>query len=239
MPTAHNNAPDGAFARTVLMPGDPLRAQYLAENFLENPQLVNTVRNCFGYTGTYKGVRVSVMASGMGIPSIGIYSYELYKFYGVENIIRIGSAGSYTKRLDVHDVILADSSYSDSSYALRQNGYTGHVHYPDKELNDLILEKARDLDIECKVCCVHSTDTFYTAPESESFVDILKRTGSECVEMESFSLFHNAKFLGKRAATLLTLSDSLMTGEELCPEDRQKSFRMMMLLALETAVALG
>ena len=239
MPTPHNNAPEGAFAKTVLMPGDPLRAKYLAENFLDNPKLVNTVRNCFGYTGTYKGMPVSVMASGMGMPSIGIYSYELFAFYGVENIIRIGSAGSYVARLDVHDIVLADSSYSDSAFAKLQNGYTEHVNYPDQRLNEVILAKANELDIDCKVSRVHSADVFYTSPGSESYIDFSTRTGTECVEMEAFSLFHNASVLGKHAACLLTISDSYVTKKELDAEDRQNSFRTMMLLALETALALG
>ncbi len=131
MATPHNTAPEGAFAKTVLMPGDPLLAKYIAETFLTDPKVVTSVRNVYGYTGTYKGVPVSVMASGMGIPSIGIYSYELYKFYGVENIIRIGSAGSYSARLEVKDVVIADSAYSDSSFAKVHNGYPHNVNYPD------------------------------------------------------------------------------------------------------------
>ena len=128
MSTPHNNAPKGAYAKTVLMPGDPLRAQYVAENFLTDVKLVNSVRNCLGYTGRYKGVPVSIQASGMGMPSIGIYSYELYTEYDVENIIRIGSAGSYSSRLNILDVVLADSAYSESSYALTHNGYKEKVN---------------------------------------------------------------------------------------------------------------
>lgn len=237
MPTPHNNALPGAYAKTVLMPGDPLRAKYVADNFLTDVKQVNTVRNCFGFTGLYKGIPVSVQASGMGMPSIGIYSYELYKFYGVENIIRIGSAGSYTERLDLQDVVLADSAYSDSSYALLHNGYDKHVTYPSPVINKTILEKAREFGIDCKQCQVHSSDVFYTA-NGESYRELAKRTESECVEMEAFSLFHNAVSLGKHAACLLTISDSFVSTKELTAEERQNSFRTMMQLALETAISL-
>ena len=199
MSTPHNNAPKGAYAKTVLMPGDPLRAQYVAENFLTDVKLVNSVRNCLGYTGRYKGVPVSIQASGMGMPSIGIYSYELYTEYDVENIIRIGSAGSYSPRLNILDVVLADSAYSDSSYALTHSG------------------------------------VFYTDPNGETFEQIAQRSGGECVEMESFALFHNANYLHKNAACLLTISDSFVSTQKLSAEERQQSFRTMMKLALETA----
>ena len=135
MITPHNNASKGDYAKTVLMPGDPLRAKYIAETFLENPRLVNTVRNMLAYTGTYKGVPVSVMASGMGMPSIGIYSYELYNFYGVDNIVRIGSAGSYSERLQVRDVALAEYAFSKSTYARSASGETSDKIYPSEELN--------------------------------------------------------------------------------------------------------
>jgi len=237
MPTPHNNAPAGAFAKTVLMPGDPLRAKYLADNFLTDAKLVNTVRNCFGYTGLYKGVPVSVMASGMGMPSIGIYSWELFNEYDVENIIRIGSAGSYSARLDLQDVVLADSAFSDSSYALVQNGYDKNVTYPSETINKVVLEKAKEFDIECKLSRVHSSDVFYTN-NGEDYKQLSERSGSECVEMESFALFHNAASLGKNAACLLTISDSFVSSKELSAEERQNSFRKMMQLALETAISL-
>lgn len=238
MPTPHNSAPAGAYAKTVLMPGDPLRAKFIAETFLTDAQLVNSVRNCLGYTGLYKGHRVSVQASGMGQPSIGIYSYELYKEYGVENIIRIGTAGSYTERLSPKDVVVADSAFSDSTFALLQNGYKEHVNYPDSELNDVILQTAKTEGIECKTCRVHSSDVFYTAPEMGTFRDLAARTQSDCVEMESFALFSTANMLGKKAACILSISDSFVTGENLSSEARQTSFRTMMTLALDTAVAL-
>ncbi|MDO4215445.1 MAG: purine-nucleoside phosphorylase [Bacteroidales bacterium] len=235
MATPHINAADGAFAKTVLMPGDPLRAKFVAETFLDNPQLVTSVRNVLGYTGTYKGVPVSVMASGMGMPSIGIYSYELYKFYGVENIVRIGSAGSYTERLNVMDVVLSSSAYSDSTFAKLQGNCDDHEILPSAELNAIVQKKAEELGIECKLGVVHSSDVFYS--DAETWQEIKERTHSDCVEMESFALFHNANMLGKRATCLLTISDSFITHVELSSEDRQNSFTNMMKLALESAIA--
>ena len=235
MATPHISAPEGAFAKTVLMPGDPLRAKFIAETFLTDPELVTSVRNVLGYTGLYKGVRVSVMASGMGIPSIGIYSHELYSQYGVENIIRIGSAGSYVERLKVMDVVLANGAYSDSSYAQVLNGCTDKVLKPSPVINEMVLQKAQELGIDCKVGLVHSSDVFYS---EESWQEIAARTQSDCVEMESFGLFENANILGKQAACLLTISDSFTDHVELTSEERQTSFRTMMTLALETAIAL-
>lgn len=237
MATPHISAPDGAFAKTVLMPGDPLRAKFIAEHFLTDAQQVNEVRNCLGFTGKYNGKPVSVMASGIGMPSIGVYSYELYKYYGVENIVRIGSAGSYTADLNVMDVVLTETSYSDSSYALIQNGCKEHIMLPSAELNAVILKKAQELGIECKLAKVHSSDVFYSDPSMGGWKSIRERTGTECVEMESFALFHNANVCGKRAATLLTISDSFVSQVELSAEDRQNSFVIMMRLALESAVA--
>ena len=196
MATPHISAQEGAFAKTVLMPGDPLRAQFIAETFLTDPLLVTSVRNIFGYTGTYKGVPVSVMASGMGMPSIGIYSYELFKFYGVENIIRIGSAGSYRDWLNVMDVTLAESAVSDSTFAKVQGGVTDKNIRPNAELNTAIQKKAEELGVDLKMSVVHSSDVFYSDPSQGSWKDIAERTGSDCVEMESFALFHNANMLG-------------------------------------------
>lgn len=238
MATPHISAAEGAFAKTVLMPGDPLRAKFIAETFLTGPQLVTSVRNVLGYTGTYKGTPVSVMASGMGMPSIGIYSYELYKFYDVENIIRIGSAGSYRDWLNVMDVTLAESAVSDSTFAKVQGGVTEKSIKPSAALNAVIQQKAKDLGIDLKMSVVHSSDVFYSDPSQGSWQDIAKRTGSDCVEMESFALFHNANILGKRAACLLTISDSFVSHVELTSEERQNSFTEMMTLALETAIEL-
>ncbi|MBE5906094.1 MAG: purine-nucleoside phosphorylase [Lachnospiraceae bacterium] len=235
MATPHNSAKAGDFAKTVLMPGDPLRAKFIAETFLENPQLVTSVRNVYGYTGTYKGKKVSVMASGMGMPSIGIYSYELYSQYGVENIIRVGSAGSYSADLNIYDVVLAESAYSESNYAKVQCGCEDDVLYPTKELNDRIIETAKKLGMECKVERIHSSDVFYQEADRGSFERYPKEHGAKCVEMESFALFNNARILGKKAACLLTISDSMVTHEETTAEERQKSFTKMMELALEAA----
>lgn len=235
MATPHNQAENGAFAKTVLMPGDPLRAKFIAENFLENPQLVTSVRNVYGYTGTYNGKKISVMASGMGMPSIGIYSYELYTQYGVENIIRVGSAGAYSEDLKVYDVVLADSAYSESSFAKVQSGCEEDVLYPSKELNDRIMETAKSLSIPCKLARVHSSDVFYQQPDRGSYERYLINHGAKCVEMESFALFHNANVLGKKAACLLTISDSFVTKEAVDALGRQNSFTTMMKLALSAA----
>lgn len=235
--TPHNKAKIGDIAKTVLMPGDPLRAKFIAENFLDNPRLVNDVRNILTYTGTYKGVPVTVMASGMGMASIGIYSYELYKFYGVENIVRIGSAGSYVEELAVQDVVLSSEAFSDSTYAEVQNGCMDKRLLPSKELNDVILAKAAELGITCKLARVHSSDCFYTDPAMGSYVELRERTNTDCVEMESFALFANANYLGKRATCLLTISDSFIHKIAISVEDRQNSFTKMMHLALESAIA--
>ena len=233
MSTPHNQAEMGEIAKTVLMPGDPLRAKFIAETFLENPVQFNTVRNIFGYTGTYNGKKLSVMASGMGIPSIGIYTYELYKFYGVEKIIRIGSAGSYFKDLKVYDVVLAEGAYSDSTYAISQSNDHEKIQYPSKELNEEILEAAKKLNIELHPGIVHSSDAFYTEEAAQKYVDDAIKAGSICCEMESFGLFHNAKVFGKQAACLLTISDNLVTHEETTHEERRVSLVNMIKIALE------
>jgi len=238
MATPHNAAERGDFAKTVLMPGDPLRAKFIADTFLDNVKEVTSVRNCLGFTGTYKGVPVSVMASGMGMPSIGIYSYELYTMYDVENIIRIGSAGAYSEELKVLDVCLGSKAYSDSTFAELQCGEKSHTLYPTESINKLIKEKAEELGITCKDAVIHSSDVFYSDPKMGSWEDIRDRTKTDCVEMESFALFSNAKSLNKGAACLLTISDSFVTHQEIDAEKRQTSFTDMMKIALETAIAL-
>ena len=239
MATPHISAAAGDFAKTVLMPGDPLRAKFIAETFLKDAKLVTSVRNVLGYTGTYEGVPVSVMASGMGMPSIGIYSYELYKFYGVETIIRVGSAGSYRAWLNVRDVTLAERAVSESTFARVQGGVNDYAIHPDEALNDLIMQKAEEIGVDLKMSVVHSSDVFYSDPSLGTWEDIAERTGTDCVEMESFALFHNARQLGKRAACLLTISDSFVKKEELTAEEREKSFTEMMRLALEAAKERG
>lgn len=233
MSTPHNQANKGEIAKTVLMPGDPLRAKFIAETFLENPVQFNTVRNMFGYTGTYNGKKVSVMGSGMGMPSIGIYSYELYSVYGVENIIRIGSAGGYSEDVNIYDVVLATKAYSESSYAKVQSGYELDETYPDESLNERIREAAKKLNIPLHEAGIHSSDVFYREGGQEYIEDVLKR-GCVAVEMESFVLFANAKVLNKKAACLVTISDSFVTHEETTAEERQNSFTNMMKIALES-----
>ncbi len=235
MSTPHNAAEKGQIAKTVLMPGDPLRAKFIAETFLENPVEFNTVRNMFGYTGTYNGKEVSVMGSGMGMPSIGIYSYELYAFYGVENIIRIGSAGGYTADMKLYDVVLATKAFSESTFAKVQGGHEGKTLEPSAELNEKLEKAADKLGIPVVKTCIHSSDVFYRSGENTYLNELVNEHGCQCVEMESFALFANAKSLGKNAACLLTISDNLVTHELTTAEERQNSFTNMMKIALEVA----
>ncbi|GAA0181486.1 purine-nucleoside phosphorylase [Clostridium sediminicola] len=235
IPTAHIEVKEkGIIGNTVLMPGDPLRAKYIADTFLEDVVKFNNVRNMFGYTGTYKGRKISVMASGMGMPSIGIYSYELFKFYGVENIIRIGSCGAYTSELNLYDVILANESWSESSFAKTQSGYDKDIIAASPELNSKLEEIAENLGIEIHKSRIHSSDVFYRE-NFEEYKDIYKNKGCVAVEMESFALFHNANILGKKAACLLTVSDNLVTNEATTSEERQEAFTKMMEIALGMA----
>ena len=234
MGTAHNNAQPGQIAKTVLMPGDPLRAKFIAETFLENPVQFNTVRNMFGYTGTYKGKEVSVMGSGMGMPSIGIYSYELYNNYGVEQIVRIGSAGAYSPELDLYDVIVVKDAYSESSYALTQCGNKATVLEGTKELSEKLLNIAADLGIKAHYERIHSSDVFYREGGTD-YKMFYNELGCAAVEMESFALFNNAQVLGKKAACVLTISDSFCKEAVTSSEERQTSFNQMMLIALELA----
>lgn len=230
--TPHNEAKKEEIAKTVLMPGDPLRAKFIAENFLEDYKLVNTVRNVYAYTGTYKGKPVTVMASGMGMPSIGIYSYELFKFYDVDTIIRVGSAGAYTDELNLYDIVLVDGAYSESSFAKSQNGEERNILHGNAELNNHIKEVANKMGINVHFNNIHSSDIFYK--ENDNFKELNAKYGCVCVEMESFALFHNANVLGKKAACILTISDNLVTHEETTAEERQNSFKQMIELALES-----
>ena len=232
--TAHNEAKIDEIAKTVLMPGDPLRAKYIAETYLKNIKLVNQVRGMLAYTGTYKGKTLTIMASGMGMPSIGIYSYELFKFYNVDNIIRIGSAGSYVKELNVKDLVMVDNAYSDSSFAYVQNGFLLNHIESDKSINEVIKNTANEHNINIKLENIYSSDVFYHDKE----VDFVKKYNLKAVEMESFALFHNAKALNKKAACLLTISDSFVTKEEMTSEERQNSLNEMITLALEAAIKL-
>lgn len=238
MGTPHNSAQMGDIAKTVLMPGDPLRAEFIAKTWLTDVKKVNEVRNIFAFTGKYEGKEITVMASGMGMPSIGIYSYELFTQYGVEQIIRIGSAGAYTEDLKLYDVVLADSCWSESSFGKTQNGDEADVKYPDPELNQVIEEAARAEGIEVKKGRIHSSDVFYQESNMPGFQELAADHGCKCVEMESFALFHNAKVLGKKAACLLTISDSFITGEKTTTQERQEAFSNMMKVALRTGAML-
>lgn len=219
-------------AKTVLMPGDPLRAKYIAETYLDNYELVNSIRNMFAYTGTYKGKKVTVMGSGMGMPSIGIYSYELYNIYGVENIIRVGSCGSYTKDINVYDVIIVDKAYSESSYAKTAFGYLEHTIDADACLVEKLNNAAEKLNYSVFNKTIHSSDVFYRAV-GDVFKDVRDAYNCAGVEMESYALFANARHLGKKAACILTVSDSLVTHEVTSSTERQTSFKKMMEIALE------
>ncbi|HOQ16397.1 MAG TPA: purine-nucleoside phosphorylase [Defluviitaleaceae bacterium] len=235
IPTPHIEAKDkNEIAKTVLMPGDPLRARFIAENFLTDVKQFNNVRNVLGFTGNYKGRKISVMASGMGMPSMGIYSYELFKFYDVENIIRIGSCGAYTADLKLYDVILVKDAWTESTYARVQGGYEKDIIEGSAELNERLKKYAEELNIPIREVRIHSSDVFYRE-NPEAYKEINKKYGCEAVEMESFALFHNAKILGKKAACLLTVSDNLVTKEETSSYERQNAFTHMMKIALEMA----
>ena len=229
--TPHNEAKKEDLAKTVIMPGDPLRAKFIAETYLKDYKLVNSVRNILAYTGYYNGKKVSVMASGMGMPSIGIYSYELYKFYDVENIIRVGSCGAYTDKLNLYDLILVTESYSDSSYALVQNGFKENVITSSEELNNQIIKTASENNINLNVGRIYSSDVFYG---ERDILDLYNNKKCLGVEMESFALFHNAKILNKKSTCLLTVSDNLITKEETTSLERQNSFTKMIELALNS-----
>ena len=236
MSTPHNEAKKGQIAKTVLMPGDPLRAKFIAETFLEDAVLVNNVRGMLAYTGTYKGKPVTVMGHGMGIPSVGIYSYELFKEYDVDNIIRVGSAGSYTVDAKIYDVVLVTGAVSESTYAKVQNGYDKDITYPDAELVESLRNAAKELNIPVIEGNTHSSDVFYREDNGERptyWEKLRDERNCVCVEMESFALFHNANVLGKKAACILTISDSFVAPEITTPEERQTCFTNMMKIALE------
>ncbi len=230
--TPHIEAKKEEIAKTVIMPGDPLRAKHIAEKYLENYKLVNTIRNMYAYTGTYDGKEVTVMASGMGMPSIGIYSYELYKFYDVDNIIRVGSAGAYTRDLNLYDIVLVNGCYSESSYAKTQSGCEDNILYANDTLNFYIKQAAEENNIPITLANIHSSDVFYK--ENDNFEELYKKYGCMCVEMESFALFANANLLNKKAACLLTISDHFITHESTTPQERQNSFDKMIELALKS-----
>jgi purine-nucleoside phosphorylase len=231
MATPHIEAEEGIIAETVLMPGDPLRAKFIAETYLTDVVMFNKVRNIFGYTGYYNGKRVSVMGSGMGMPSIGIYSYELYKFYDVKNIIRVGSCGALVPELRLYDTILVDAAYSDSSYAYVQNRSTDKIISSSSLLTNHIADIASKEGIKIVRGNIYSSDVFYADEDKK---DLMEQYKCLSVEMESFALFHNARVLNREAATLLTVSDSLITGEATTSQEREKAFTNMIELALKS-----
>lgn len=233
-PTPHINAMPEDFAKTVLMPGDPLRSRFVAENFLTDIRLVNNVRGVQGYTGNYLGKPVSVMASGMGMPSMGIYAYELFNFFGVENILRIGSAGSMQSHVQLRDVVLGQGACTNSRFA-EQYGLAGtFAPLADFGLLQTAVEEAQKMGVQYHVGNLFSSDTFYSDNTTETAA--WQKMGVLAVEMEAAALYMTAARAGKKALAICTISDSLVTGEKTTAEERQNSFTQMMEIALNTAV---
>ena len=238
--TPHNEAKKEDIAKIVIMPGDPLRAKYIAENFLENYKLVNSVRNVYTYTGFYKGKKITVMASGMGMPSMGIYCYELYKFYDVETIIRIGSCGIYADDINLLDTILVDGSFTTGNFAYNFNGKKVDFIKADEELNNIIEDISKKDNIKIRkenIACVECFDAYIDGLQ-EYLDNFPKEKNIVGAEMESFALFYTAKMLGRKAACLLTVVDSIKKKESLSSEDREKSLKNMIILALDSILEL-
>ena len=238
--TPHINSKKGDIAKIVLSPGDPLRAKYIADNFLENARLVNTIRNMLAYTGTYKGKEITIFPSGMGMPSMGIYCYELFKLYNVDTIIRIGSCGAYDASLNLFDTLLVEKSYTEGNFAIALNNKNCHIIEADKNLNSLIKQTSSELNINViplNVLCSECFDYYI-----ENLDTLLNRLPKEynisAAEMESFALFYTAKYLNKQAACLLTDVDSHYKKQEISSEEREKNLNEMIVLALESAIKL-
>ena len=238
MSTPHNEANIGDIAKTVVMPGDPLRAKYIAENFLDNYKLVNQVRGMYAYTGTYKGKEITVMAHGMGMPSVGIYTYELFKIYGVENIIRIGSCGGYKPELKLFDIILTENVFSESNYALTLNNDNCHLVSASNELNDIICSTANDINVKIHKGNTVCTDCFdlYMTDVNKFLERIPKDFNPLGAEMEAFALFYNAKLLHKKAACLMSVVDSKFIDKIATTDERQTGLNNMIRLGLESAL---
>jgi purine nucleoside phosphorylase len=238
MSTPHNEANKGDFAKTVIMPGDPLRAKYIAENFLDDYKLVNQVRGMLAYTGTYKGKEISVMAHGMGMPSVGIYSYELFKFYDVENIIRIGSCGGYKPELKLFDIVLSENVFSESNYALTLNNDDCHIVSSSKELNSIIENTAKETNTNIISGNTVSTDCFdvYMTDVNKFLERLPENFNPVSVEMEAFALFYNAKLLNKKASCLMSVVDSKFIKNVATAEERQTGLNNMIKLALDSAI---
>ena len=232
--TPHINASPEDFAKTVLMPGDPLRSKFIAENFLTDAKLVNNVRGIQGYTGVYKGERVSVMASGMGMPSIGIYSYELFSFFGVENIIRVGSVGGMAEKVKIRDIIFGMGASTTTNFAVQYGLEGTFAPIASYELLKTAIEEADRIGASYHVGNLLSSDIFYNANPDAS--EKWAKMGVLGVEMEAAALYMNAAHLGKRALAICTVSDHLVTGESLDAQARQNSFTEMMEIALNTAI---
>ena len=232
--TAHIESKKEDIAKVVLMPGDPLRAKYIAEKFLSDYKKINSVRNMFAYTGYYKGTRVTVFPSGMGIPSMGIYAYELFKFYGVDKIIRIGTCGTIHKDVKLMDVVLGTSAYSLSTFPLLFDKDTAKEYFSSKELNNLIIKKAQELNMSIHTGEVLTSDVFDPYVDHEKFISNFPNKDFLASEMESFCLYYLAYKLNKEATTLLTVVDSKFDKRSLSSEDRQNSLNNMITLALET-----
>ena len=238
MPTPHNEAKLGEIAKTVIMPGDPLRAKYIAEHFLENARLVNQVRGMYAYTGTYQGKEITIMASGMGMPSMGIYSYELYHFYEVESIIRIGSCGAYLPELKLFDIILSTGTYCEGNYAYTLNNDNCHFVQASNELNQMIQETATEKKLQIyrgETACLDVFDPYAT-----DFDQYLKRVPKDlhliAGEMEAFSLFYNAQLLHKQASCLMTVVDSKFIDTVATTQERETGLTRMIQLALDAAL---
>lgn len=233
IPTTHIELTDlSKMAKTVLMPGDPLRAKFIADTYLEHAECINTIRNMLGYTGEYHGKQVTVMGSGMGQPSVGIYSHELFNCYDVDQIIRVGSAGAYTADIHLRDIVIASDAWSESTYVRTQNpACTDTILAPSMALNQRMLDAAARLGYATRLGRVHSTDVLYPA-RPDSWREIYDSYGCVAADMDSVALFHNARMAGKSAATILTISDCLPTGESSSSAERQSAFHQMIEIAL-------
>ena len=233
----HISAKPGDIAKTVLLAGDPLRAKFIADKYLQNIKLVSSTRNVYFFTGTYKGKELTIGASGMGCPSIGIYSYELYTEYEADCIIRVGTCGAYTDKLNLFDLINVETACSESTYAECAYGYKKDRFKHRGDAFDMINETAAEWDVKLKVGCIHSGDVFYRAEKGKP--DIVKKYKCLAAEMEAFALFANARYLKKSAATLLTVSDIIGTHQRITAEEREKALLPMMNLALESCLKLS
>ena len=240
MSTPHNSAQKGEIAKTVIMPGDPLRAKYIVENFFDGYKLVNDVRGMYAYTGKYKGTEISVMASGMGMPSMGIYSYELFKFYDVENIIRIGSCGAYLPELKLFDIILSENVFSESNYSLTLNNDNCHIVHSSDELNSVIENTALQDNIKVFKGNTVCTDCFdlYMTDVNQFLSRVPEEFKPISAEMEAFALFYNAKLLNKKASCLMSVVDAKFISEVATADERQTGLNNMIKLALDSSILL-